>query len=340
MSSPNSIARLLFRSLLVSSFGLGALLLAPAASAAEQGTIVLVNGEVVIGEIQQVVKGEYVMVKLPTGEVKAIAWAQIGSLQVTGSVAVPGPAPAPPPPPVYAPQPPPPPPAAVYAPPPPPPPNYAYAQPPPLPPPPPPFEPAFNLGVRVGSVTPGGNLAGDDAEAGRFDRIASSGWMFETDAGFHFSPSWTFYGFWEHARFGKPSGSAVDAPSANMVGIGMNANTSPNGPVGFYFDVGAGYRWLAVPTAVGGSVSVGGDGSTSFTPTIDKLTAEGFVPIRLGFGLSVVATKKLRFDAMVQASGGSFTKYKDSSRCSGGCDIEERGTYTMAGLVVAARFDL
>ncbi|MGZ3418814.1 MAG: hypothetical protein ACXVEE_13160 [Polyangiales bacterium] len=317
---------------------------------AEQGSVVLVGGQVLSGDIQQVVKGEYLIIKLSTGEVRAVAWADIGSFNFGGSVSVGGGGgsatpPPPPPPPVY--QPAPPPPTVVYAPPPPPP---SYVPPPPPPAPPPTFEPAWNLGVRVGSMQPGGYLLGSGSDSSssfystkpsvKMTDLASTGWMFEADVGYHFSPAWTFYFFWEHGELGRGdlNGAASSGPSTNALGIGFNANTSPHGAVGFYFDIGASYRWMQIP-----SVATATDGNGVTATTDEKTTVQGFDPIRIGLGMSINVGRKFRLDPHVFASAGYFTKYTDSS-CPNGCSFSDKnadtGLHTFAGFAVSGRWDL
>ncbi len=314
--------------LALSAVGLGlAALFASADASADPGTVVLTTGEVIAGDIQQVVKGEYLIVKLPSGEVKAIAWTQIGSFNIGGSVSIGAPpAPQPPPPPVYAPAPQPqPPPPAVYTPPPPPP---AYAPPPPpQPPPPPEFQPAWMLGLRLGSMTPGG-----DRNTGTALRdVVAPGWLIEGNLGYHFSPSWTIYGFWEHGQLGKRAQSegASNAPTTNAIGVGMNANTSPRGPVGFLFDIGVGYRWMSVPTQTG----VG---------QYESFVHQGIMPLRLGLGLSVVPTRKFRIDLLATVSAGTFDRASGDTVCPDGCDLEDEqtATHTFAGFTVGGRWDL
>lgn len=331
------------RRLLQSAVAVSALLAASIASA-DGGSITLSTGEVVSGDIQQIVKGEYVVIQLPTGEVKAIAWTQIGQVAVGGSItigggtpppAAPKPTPQPtytPPPPVYT-QPGP----TVYSPPPPPP---TYMAPQYMPPPRPAFQPAFNLGVRFGSINPGGTLAKEASTSSdvEMSQYVKSGWSIEGDVGLHFSPSWTFYGFWEHGQLGRANTEVQPSnPVTNAVGIGMNANTSPNAPFGFVFDIALGYRWLTSPILVGGVDSAG----NPVTSRADA-TFSGVMPLRVGLGIAIAPTRKMRIDVMGQFSVGSFTQQTDNGSCSGGCEIADQyqGTHTFTGLTVGGRWDL
>lgn len=326
------------RRLFSSAFALAALC-ASALAQAEQGTVVLSSGEVITGDIQQVVQGEYLIVQLPNGQVKAIAWAQIGTFKVGGSVSVGGGAPppaatpAPPPPPVYAPAPPPP--AVVYAPPPPPP---AYGPPPPPPPPPrPPFEPAWMLGARLGQITPSGNLVGKEADGTNvpLSDYASTGWSIEGDIGLHFSPSWTFYGFWEYGQLGKGRNTASpDTPTTNAIGIGLNANTSPHGPIGFLVDIAVGYRWFNFSQA--GQLDQSGA-----VAAWDQVLLGGAMPLRLGGGVAITPARKVRIDVLGQFALGAFSRMSGAG-CPNGCAIEsqDQGTNVFAGLAAGVRWDL
>jgi len=313
--------------LLQGGLALGALLFSAVASA-DQGTIVLVTGQVVVGEVQQVQAGEFILVQLPSGEVKAIAWAQIGSFTIGGSATVStGNAPTPAPAPAPAPEP--------YSPPPPPPPNYYYGPPPPPPPPPAPtFTPAWMLGVRLGSSTPTGNLTDDGPLAAERElgHYAKPGWAFEADLGLHLSPAWTLYGLWEHGQYGRGEanvGSGTANSKSNTLGAGMNVNTSPHAPVGFLIDAALGYRWFSfgypTPTvdSLGNPIAVDG-----------RVTAEG-AAFRLGGGLAINATKKFRVDLLGYVTFGTFRDFK-----GGGLEGSHPGNNVIYGLTVGGRWDL
>lgn len=317
-------------------------LLGSAIASADVGTITLSTGEVISGEIQQVVKGEYVIVQMPGGEVKAIAWAQIGQIAIGGSITVGGGTAPPPkpatPPPTYT----PPPPTytggpTVYAPPPPPP---AYGPPPPMPVPRPVFQPAFMLGIRIGQINPGGTLVDDSGSGSSVDmsQYAKSGWSFEGDVGLHFSPSWTFYGFWEYGQLGRANTEKqTESPVTNAVGLGLNANTSPNGPIGFVADIALGYRWFSFQQ--NGTQS---DGAGGFFATTEKYTFGGVMPLRLGLGLAIQPTRKVRIDLMGQVSVSSFSQRTGGTDCPSGCSIDStsQGTNTFTGLTAGIRWDL
>lgn len=308
-----------------------------AIAAADEGQVVLVGGQVVVGDIQQVVKGDYVLIKLPNGELKAIAWADIQWFRF-GGMADGGWSAEPPPAPVYRPAPP----MVVYAPPA----EPWYPPPPPPPPPPlrPPFVPAVTLGVRVGTMVVGGDAYGHDHDHDAWDHhdgprlhmsdIASWGWLFEGDLGYHFSPSWTVYGFWEHGELDHGSLNEGSGHT-NAVGIGVNANVTPFSPAGFYFDVGASYRWMEVSgVTVGAATPIATGGTTELS---------GFDFLRAAVGVSLTMSRKFRLDPHLYTSYGTFTSYRGSG-CPGGCSLDhqgfELGTHVVGGIAVTGRWDL
>ncbi len=354
---PVDVAALRRRAL---SFALSAVVISAAALAsAEPGTIVLNDGTSVAGEITEIVNGDHLSIRLPNGELRTLAWTQIATMQVgvSGTIVIgpqpaatpapPPPQPAPPPPVVYAPAPPPP---VVYAPPPP---QPAYYPPQYQPPPPPRFQPAWVLGGRFGTLSPGKNssliggsqngTAGDDVPLKSY---VGSGIALEADVGYHFAPSWTFYGFWEHGFLGKGdvnSGVSGDS-SSNFVGLGFQANTNPRGPLGFYFDVGAGYRWLTLSYATGQT----GPGADPRYANEAKRSVGGWEPLRIGIGAAIVVNPQFSLDVLLHASAGYFSKMDDSaSPCSGSGDsscgsipVDRRAIHTFSGISVAAHWDL
>lgn len=312
-----------------------AILFATSPAAAEPGQIVLVGGQVVAGEIQEVAKGEYVIIKLANGDLRAFAWADIASLTFGAGGSV-GASTAPPP--VY--QPAPTPPMVVYVAPPPP-----FVPPPRLPPPPRPrFEPAVTLGVRVGTMAAAGNVYGDDyyydhhdyyrdapGPELRMNDVAGWGWMVEGDLGYHFSPSWTIYGFWEHGKLDHGDLNR-NWGHTNAVGLGINANTSPYDPFGFYFDVGAAYRWMEFTDA-------------SLDPNrvvTTRTTAEGFEYLKTAVGVAISMGHKFRLDPHVYTSTGYFTRFRGSgcADCFAGTRDIDYGVHWLSGIAVTGRYDL
>jgi hypothetical protein len=297
---------------------------------AAPGRIVLVTGQVIEGDIQEVAKGDYIIVKLPSGDVSAVRWQDVDSY--TFDVATDKPKTA------YVPAPPPP--------------VYVYEAPPPrvrvVLPPPPPFEPRWMIGARTGTMVGAGNVYGDyydsyydhyhyDAASRprlRVGDVAGWGWMFEGDLGYHFSPSWTLYGFWEHGELERGDLNASAGRShTNAVGVGVQANSSPDGAFGFYFDLGASYRWMDF-----------GDASTdpNFVPKT-RTTVEGFDYLRAAVGVSIRMSRRFHLDPHIYSSSGYFTEFRGNS-CHGGCSYEgksfESGFHTFSGLAVAGRFEL
>ena len=292
----------------------------------------LTTGEVLSGDISEVVNGDHIVIKVATGEVRVVAWVALSSLQIGagGTIQIGGGAPPPQPPPQPQPQPP-----VVYAPAPPPP-AYGYP-PPPQPEPPPRFQPRFTIGARLGTITPGGNLVGTPALRNEvpLTNAVSSGLAIEGDVGFHFGPSWTVYGFWEVGLLAKGSavGNPSETPVSNFVGLGINANTSPRGPLGFFFDIAAGYRWLAFSAEQKG--------------TSRRYTYSGFEPVRVGLGMAIVVNPAFRLHVMAQASGGYFssTSGQDASTCTTNASCnnipgDSRAVHTFSGLTVGGQFDL
>ena len=248
-----------------------ALLLSSSAAVAEPGQVVLVGGQVVTGDLQKVVKGDYIIIVLPNGDVKAIAWADIQSFGFAGGGAAEATAP---PAPVYV--------GTPFVP---------YYVPPPPPPPRVRFVPAWTIGARVGTMAVGGHVYGGDdyyyahdhdhSDVGegprlRMDDIASWGWMVEGDLGYHFSPAWSVYGFWEHGELGNGDLNVGSRAHTNAVGVGVRATTTPLDVFGFYFDAGASYRWMDFSNP-----SVGGAGSGT------RANVEGIDFLRLSLGVSI-----------------------------------------------------
>ncbi|MGZ3421171.1 MAG: hypothetical protein ACXVEE_25070 [Polyangiales bacterium] len=315
-----------------------AILVATTVASADQGQVVLVGGKVLVGDIQEVAKGDYIIIRLENGDVKAIAWADVvwfgfGGAAIAGSG---GWTEQPPPPgPVYQ----PPGPMVVYTP------QPWYPAPPPPPPPPPrmSFVPTWTFGARVGTMFVGGNVYGHDYDSWdnhnhgprlRMADVASWGWMVEGDLGYHFSPSWTVYGFWEHGELDHGDLNAGSSwGHTNAVGIGINANTLPYGPVGFYLDVGAAYRWMEFAEP-----NVGPDATTS-----NRMTVEGFDFLRVAVGVSIRLGRHFRLDPNIYSSYGYFTRFRGSA-CPGGCSIDSQGIdiggHALSGLAVSGHWDL
>jgi hypothetical protein len=173
-----------------------------------------------------------------------------------------------------------------------------------------------------------------------------SGTAFQADIGYRASPAWTPYGFFEYGSYkrGGANADTDDKPSSTAVGFGLNANTNPDGPVGFLFDIGIGYRWITVPYAAGGQYALDGIGQN--TSGAGTVTYGGAEVLRLGLGLSFATSQTVRWDIMFQGAAGSVSHRSDSNGACvspGDCkSIPEanRGSYAFGGLAVALHLDL
>lgn len=312
-----------------------------------------VGKDVLSGTITEVVPGDHVTIKLPNGETKTLAWGTLLQLQISGKIVIgggstaasPPPPPAPPPATVVIAPPPPP----KHAPPPPPPPSYHDAYPQAVSPPSRHFRERWALGVRLNFIQPGENSNLIKGTHNGLRDFVGGGTGLELALGYRVSPSWTPYGFFEYARFknGTVNNDVDDKVSSAQVGLGIHANTNPDG-LGFLFDIGVGYRWLTVPYGSGQLSSL--DGGASATGP-GKATYGGVTAMRLGLGLSLASSKSVRWDLMAQGSFGSFSTRRDSNATcvSGGygkgetCETipeKDRGAHAFVGVSLGALFDL
>jgi len=299
---------------------------------AEKSTIVLVDGQVLVGDVTEVVSGDHLVIHLGSGETKAVAWLQIRSLQIgagaTIVIAPAGPSPrttsttdaTPTPPPVPAP-------TA----------DGAGTIAPPIVA----FSPRFSLGARLTSLTPGGNVYGTSVTKGgvtvvdgpKMTDYVRSGIGIEGDLGYHFTPSWTVYAFWELGLLAKSDlvNASSDTSTTNLVGVGINVDTAPRGPLGFYADAAIGGRWMTVSAP-------NGDG------TFRRETYTGFEALRLSLGIAVAIGRNARLLVAPTISIGSFT-HSSGPGCSDGSactsiDESKRAWHTFGGLTIGGRFDL
>lgn len=327
---------------------------APAPKPGETGTATVPDPtggtDILSGTITQVIPGESLTLKLPNGELKTLKWSELLQLQVSGKIvigpgaAAPAPTPAPPttvviapPPPKYA----PPPPAPVYTPPP------ADTSDEEHPTPHKHFRDRWALGLGLRFVSPGQQTAFVKDGPSMKDYLGG-GTALETSLGYRFGPSWTMYGFFEYGRFraGNSNAGGDQSISSTAVGLGMRANTNPDGAIGFFFDIGAGYRWLTLPYS-GDASRVDGNGVTMMRE--GKTQFGGVEMLRLGLGLAVVASKHVSWNVAFTSSLGSFSKAKDSNgACMGGgaghdCSTipeDRRGSFAFAGIAIGGQFDL
>lgn len=293
--------------------------------------------DVLSGTITEVIPGVSLTLKLLNGQLKTLKWAELLQLQISGKIVIGGGGAAHPPP---APNPSTvvigPPPVAKYAPPPPPPTYLApahYSD--PTPAPKASFRERWALGVSLRFVSPSEQTAFVKGGPSTKDYL-SGGSAIEGSLGYRIGPSWTMYGFFEYGRFraGRVNGGGDDSISSTAVGGGMRANTNPDGPLGFFFDIGLGYRWLTLPYDSANSGAM-----NQYVALQGKTQFGGVEMLRLGLGLSVVASKHVSWDVAFTSSIGSFSKYKDASGSNTIAD-DRRGSYAFGGLAIGGQFDM
>ncbi len=177
---------------------------------ASAATVVLKSGEILEGEVVEMVSGERVVVRLPGGALRPIAWSDVFALRSGAPASAPV--------------------AQPFAPP-----RDVESD-------GKPSSAALELGARVGANIPGGDLLRDVPAS----NLLRPGPTLQLHAGVRFSPSWTFFGGYEYGSFehGSRWSSAADAPSTHAVTVGFRGVTTPRGSVGFLFEIGGGWRWL------------------------------------------------------------------------------------------------
>ncbi len=334
---------------------------APAPKAGEPTTATVPDGDggtdILSGKVVEVIPGVHIKLELANGEVKTIAWATLLQLQISGKIVIGGGSAAP---------------APKAAPPPAPPSVVIIAPMPPqkqLPPPPPShvspppvdhmdddghehrsFKERWALGFRLNFLQPGANSNLIKGTNNGLRDFVGTGTGLELNLGYRVSPAWTPYGFFEYARF--KHGTINDGVDGNVTsaftGLGIHANTNPDGPIGFLFDIAMGYRWLTVPYGPGQLSSLDGTPSTGGAQgPAGKVTYGGFQALRLGMGLSIVSSRHVRFDVQLQGTVGSFSRRTDSNgSCVGGgkeCESipeDKRGAHMFGGLSIGGMFDL
>lgn len=309
----------------------------PAPKVGETGTATIPGAmagatDILSGTITEVVPGDHLTLKLPNGQLKTLKWGELLQLQVSGKIVIGGggstvsPPPTStvvitPPPPVYT---PPPPPAFVPD-------SYGEAPPPPKTS----FRERWALGVGLRFVSAAEQTAFVKNGPSMKDYLGG-GTALEASLGYRIGPSWTMYGFFEYGRFraGNVNAGTDESISSTAVGAGMRANTNPDGPLGFFFDIGIGYRWLTLPYAPSNSGAM-----NSYATILSKTQFSGVEMLRLGLGLSVVASQHARWDLGFTTSVGSFSKYKNDQ---GDSTIPEdrRGAFAFGGLSLGGQFDM
>lgn len=300
-------------------------------------TIPGLDSDVLSGTITELVPGDHLTLKLPNGELKTLKWGELLQLQVSGKIVIGAGAPAPahpppppstvvisPPPPKYM---PPPPPAPVYAPPP------DESEPEHVAPRDE-FKERWTLGLGLSLMSPNDRAMFTKNGTALRD-VIGGGTGFEASLGYRFSPSWTTYGFYEYSRFRTVAQTSDASAHSSLAGLGLRANTNPDGPLGFFFDFGIGYRWLTL------SGMPQSDASTT-----SDVQFSGWEYLRLGAGLSLNSSKHVRWHVALVGSAGSFSKMKSGSGCmgsQGSCEEipeESRGSYGFGGVALGGQFDL
>jgi hypothetical protein len=329
---------------------LGALAFLPAATAsATPGTITLSGGEVLAGDITEVVNGDHITLRLPGGQIRIVTWAQIGGFQISGGASVtvsagtPAPTPPPtytaPPPaygtPTYTPAPAPPPPAYGS-----PPPAYGYGSPPPAyaAPPPPPrhwYQQGPVIGGRLTTSYLSGSLDKRNGGNAQITDFVGFGGGAEIDFGWRWSPK--LQGYLGVELTGYSTGPTnvnytnYDTPWGAWVGLGLQGNTNPRG-LGFYWDIATGLRVLHV-------------GYTDINGNAQSANYSGWEMLRVGLGLSLRADH-VDINVAPWASVGMFSSVSDAN-----CDAAYGGSFckdpsyvttfhTGYGLAVTGNLDL
>jgi hypothetical protein len=216
------------------------------------------------------------------------------------------------------------------------------------------FRERWQLGVRLNFMSPSeGSTFGKNglhAQNGSGDYsmrdYVGGGTAIQADLGYRVSPSWTPYGFFEYGSYkrGAANAGTEDKPSSTAVGFGLQANTNPEGPVGFLFDVGIGYRWITVPYEAGGQYALDGIGGAN--GAAGKVTYGGAELLRLGLGLSFATSEHVRWDITFQGAVGSISHRSDTNNsCVSSDDCktipdERRGAYAFGGISAALHLDL
>lgn len=305
--------------------------------------------DVLSGTISEVVPGDHLTLKLGNGEVKVLLWSQLLSLSVSGKIVIGGSSggSATPPPVIST----PPPATVIVAPPPPPvaapPPSYDYSQ--PVAPRTHEFRERWTLGVRLNFNSPS-DTSTFSKNGPSMSNWVGGGTAIEADVGYRVSPHWTPYGFFEYGRYktGASNDFIDDRSTSSMVGLGIRANTNPDGAVGFVIDLGIGYRWLTVPYGgLGGAGAMEGQivpqNSNTYMTQTGKVTYSGFEALRLALGLSLFNSSHFSSEVLLQGSIGTFSHKSDANgSCSDGCQIDDQntGAHAFGGISFGGHFDL
>ena len=187
----------------------------------------------------------------------------------------------------------------------PPPPGYGYPEVWEPPPPPKPHhrapKTALWLGPRVGWFVPFGSLWAKSDNVGNYSEVrwsdyASSGPMFELDAGMRFSRYYNVFFAWERALLGAGSAEAglrggQKAGDSDYYAIGLRFSSDPD-RVGFLTEVNIGYRRFRAAWADGTELQL----------------TEAPLEFRIGIGADIRVSSAFSLSPMITLGAGAFGK--------------------------------
>jgi hypothetical protein len=159
----------------------------------------------------------------------------------------------------------------------------------------------FMLGADLGVLLPGGNtgtIGGSDTSVSSF---ASTGGAVGIDAGFRFVRRLYLGIDIQHGFLGSGSG-ATSSSSTNLYALDFAYLSNPDGFVGFYAELGVGYRTLT-----------NGENSTTFKGG----------DVSLGIGMHIHVGEWVRLIPKISVSGGQFdsASCNNSSACAGSNNV-------------------
>jgi hypothetical protein len=184
------------------------------------------------------------------------------------------------------------------------------------------------LGARLGLMFPAGAESGNGSGGTiSIGDIANTGGAVGIEGGIRFGNRFFIGLGFEHGAYGKGTqtlttglGDVTSTISSNLVDARLAYISNPNG-VGFYGEVGLGYRWFL-------------RSETRATVTVDEV--DRGAELSLGAGAFIRAGQYLRFIPKISFGIGSFTK-RDLTCSGGGCgglgttlsgDITDSATHT------------
>jgi hypothetical protein len=218
----------------------------------------------------------------------------------------------------------------------------------PAPPPPAPEHVAPNtsvvVGARLGWFFPTGTLwhkaydTGDNViqrDGVDWGGYASSGPMFELNAGIRLGRSYTVFAMWEHAFLG--GGEINDDPvlgdptsgNTDLYGAGLRFSTNPD-KIGLLLEIGLGYRVFSAGWSNGTSIDFEGES----------------ISARLGIGMNYRFSESFVISPMLTVGSGSFGSgritYPDGSTRSamsrGELDVPSQ--HVPVAIQIAGHFDI